>query len=108
MQAELDFDKPAATPFEPAKAARTYDPETSHRAAARAGSVAAHHHALILQHLRTVPDATYHEIGEAIGVAAHAVGKRMSELERARRIEQTGTTRTSPSGREARVWRIRQ
>jgi len=93
--------------FDPAKAARTADPETSHAAAHAAAGVAAHHQALIMRHLRTVTDATYHEIGEAIGVDAHRVGKRMSELKRAGRIEETGTTRETPSGRQGTVWRVR-
>jgi predicted ArsR family transcriptional regulator len=63
--------------------------------------------------------ATVHEIAALCRLDAHAVGKRMAELERAklarvmRKRADDGmpgdeVTRASPSGRQARVWELVQ
>lgn len=97
--------------FEAHTLARTENPETSHAAARTVRQFAADHHDRIVAVLRQHPAGlTVHEIAAFCSLDAHAIGKRMNELERADRaavvINLFGeVTRTSPSGRQARVWR---
>jgi len=112
----LDPDSHTLDLFDPRLLARSRDPDTSHAAAARVREFGDHHHALILKVLRDYPRGlTVHEIAAHCRLTAHAVGKRIAELARAEAIDpvlkpdRTGTlTRRSPSGRPARVWRIRR
>ncbi len=91
--------------------ARTGNPGTSHAAAASVRHFAAQHHAQILGVLRAHPGGlTVHEIAAYCGLPAHAIGKRMHELDEANRatvvVDLYGeVTRLAPSGRPARVWR---
>lgn len=101
-------------PMHPRRLARSTDPGTSKAAALRVAEFVESHHTIILDALRTRPAGlTVHEIAELCPLAAHAVGKRISELESLGLIApavSTGTnaqlTRRSPSGRPARVWRL--
>ena len=101
----------ATTIDEPRKLARRTDPAASHAAAARVGEFAKKHRELILQVLTLHPAGmTVHEIASLCRLDAHAVGKRMAELEREGEVEVAcdlmgEVTRPSPSGRPARVWR---
>lgn len=101
--------------FDPRYLARNSDPETSKAAARRVREFAAGHHALILEVLGQHPDGlTVHEVAAFCKLTAHEVGKRISELDRAEKIDPvlkadgTGTlTRPSPTGRHARVWTLK-
>lgn len=100
-----------ATITDPRTLARRTDPGTSHAAAARVSEFAKKHRELILQVLTMHPAGmTVHEIASLCRLDAHAVGKRMAELEREGEVEVARDlmgemTRPSPSGRLARVWR---
>lgn len=100
-----------ATITDPRTLARRTDPATSHHAAARVSEFAKRHRELILQVLTMHPAGmTVHEIASMCRLDAHAVGKRVSELERDGEIEVARDlmgelTRPTPSGRLARVWR---
>lgn len=89
--------------------ARSTDPVTSHDAAARVCEFAANHQGTIIGVLRTLGHLTVYEVAEHCGLTAHAIGKRMNELERAgaircARLDGALLTRSTPSGRQARVW----
>ncbi len=85
--------------------ARNTDPATSHTAASMAGGLVSYHHELIVDALNKEPmgcDLIAWTIG---GISGHQVGKRMNELLKAGRVELTGQTVTSFSGRPQREWR---
>lgn len=93
--------------------ARRDNPTTSHQAAERVRDFAAEHHETIRRvlKLRGTNGLTVHEIAAFCALDAHAIGKRMAELEAAGEVETrvvpgTGAvqTRKTPSGRAARVW----
>ena len=88
--------------------ARATDPATSHAAAASmCGLPLAEQHGRILFALQFGGPGTVYDLAfRCIGMPAHAIGKRLSELEAAGRIEPTGETREGPSGRACRVWRV--
>lgn len=102
--------------YSPARLARRTDPATSHAAAARVAEFDANHHDLILAALKKHrAGLTVHEIASLCRLDAHQVGKRMKELETDHEVEQALTrgpngyspmTRTGPSGRAARVWKV--
>ena len=85
--------------------ARNTDPATSHTAASMAKRLIKHHHEQIVETL-----SIYGPLGcDAIAnvklfASGHQVGKRMNELEKAGRVELTGRTVTSFSGRPQREW----
>lgn len=90
--------------------ARSTDPETSKIAARRVGEFNADHKERILEALTKYEGLNIHEIARMTGIDAHAVGKRMSELEALGDVEVAtdpdgkDLTRPGPSGRPARVW----
>ena len=96
--------------------ARRTNPTTSKLAAQRVPEVAASHHPQILAALKRAGrrGMTVYEIAALCRIGAHAVGKRMSELDQLGHAEVlTGedgqaATRTTPSGRSARVWVMKQ
>lgn len=102
----------------PRHLARRSDPATSHAAAKTVPAFAGDHHTMILRVLRKLGrrGGTVHEVAALCRLDAHAVGKRMAELERAKLVEcllvpdgdapdgTTVATRTGPNGRQARVW----
>ena len=96
--------------LDPRYLARIADPGTSHDAAARVREFNAKHAAQILQVLTLHPSGlTVYEIASLCCIDAHAVGKRMKELETAGQVEVvedlTGEVkRPTPSGRSARDW----
>jgi len=100
-----------ATP-EPRKLARRGAPTTSKAAAASVPHFATAHHAAIVRAMQEhgANGLTAHEIAARCRLEAHAVGKRMHELEKGRIVavsrneDGNDKTRPSPSGRQARVW----
>jgi DNA-binding MarR family transcriptional regulator len=107
------LDRPVVVPAR--KLARRTNPATSQDAAGRVAEFASDHHAIILATLRKHGGSTVNEVATYCKLDAHAVGKRMNELERAglaRCVMDAGKgghcgqplTRMTPSGRQARVW----
>lgn len=99
------------TQREPHTLARRRGPATSKAAAGRVREFAQAHRDQILQALRDHPEGlTVHEIASFTRMDAHAVGKRMNELQAdamvyvAIDVFGQEVTRKSPSGRAARVW----
>lgn len=84
--------------------ARRRDPATSHQAAARVQEFSGAQHVLILSALHR--PGTVYDIAKRTGIPAHAVGKRMHELEKGGKVAWTGATAKSPSGRDCRVWAV--
>jgi len=86
--------------------ARTTDPITSHLAAEEVEQFASKHHARILTALDR-GDGTVFEIATRTGISAHAVGKRMAELQNNNLVTVVdGLFGVSPSGRKCRVWKL--
>ena len=86
--------------------ARNTDPLTSHTAASMAKKLIKHHHELIVEVLSIYGPLGCDSIAnETLFVSGHQVGKRMNELLKAGRVELTGRTVTSFSGRPQREWR---
>jgi predicted ArsR family transcriptional regulator len=88
---------------------RKTDPQTSRAAAARVHEFSGSHKKRIVAALDELGDGTVYEIAALTGIDAHAVGKRIKELEEAKVIEcpvidGEELTRKTPSGRNARVW----
>ncbi len=86
--------------FDPRKAARTEDVDTSHSAARSMSSAAGQQHAAILQVMRdnsAFPLAP-EQVEDALGFP---VWRRFSELERAGRIYRTAQQHKNRSGRKA-------
>jgi predicted ArsR family transcriptional regulator len=95
---------------------RRKDPETSKQAAERVPEFSTDHCTAILEALKQ-GDMTAYEIEAATGIMAHAIGKRLPELEKMRKIRVvvvsghdsvmvSPLTRKTPSGRSARVWSL--
>jgi DNA-binding HxlR family transcriptional regulator len=87
--------------FEWHKAVRRSDPETSRDAAREARELAARHHALIIQVLKsTGRSMAAEEIADDSGVLDKVlVGRRLCELERANLIRKTTERHKNRSGR---------
>lgn len=88
-------------------AARRADVDTSHDAAQRAKVTAGTMRAKCLDALRASGDRglTDFELADVVGAQQTSAGKRRLELERQGLVEYAGTTRPTPSGANARVWR---
>lgn len=98
--------------------ARRDNPATSKAAAAALPCFATDHHGVIFATMREhgAGGLTVHEVAVYCRLDAHAIGKRMGELEKAGIVETrviadgdapdgyTVQTRKTPSGRAARVW----
>ena len=101
---------------EPHTLARRGAPTTSKLAALAVPQFATQHHAAIVQVLKDhgARGLTVHEIAAFCRLDAHAIGKRMNELEAGKIVEVLrvrdrsqilcDVTRKTPSGRSARVW----
>ena len=86
--------------------ARNTDPSTSHTAASMAKKLIKHHRELIVDVLVLYGPKGCDGIAWVVGgMSGHQVGKRMNELLKAGRVELTGRTVTSFSGRPQREWR---
>lgn len=91
--------------FEARRLSRASDPFTSHEAAERVREFAAGHCAMILQSLIDHGPMICDEIARHTGLLSHQINKRVTDLERQGLASTTGETRSSDSGRQARVWR---
>lgn len=85
--------------------ARASDPITSHLAASQAKELAAVQHRIIVEVLSLSGPLGKDGIAARTHLTGHAVGKRMSELERFGMAVTTGRTVPSTSGRAEREWR---
>lgn len=90
--------------------ARKSDPETSHVAAARAGTLASKHHRLIVAYLKSIwPNgAICDEIADGLGgdLTSHQISRRMKELAVANEVYNVpGDNRQTKADRPSRVWR---
>lgn len=107
MENQLGFD------FEPHKARRNTDPETSHLAAKQAVSVSKDHQRKILMALRKLRMAGASELALPSKLHPVQVTRRMSELERAGyvrvvTIDGVVQTKLSWTNRQERLWEITQ
>lgn len=82
--------------------ARRTDPPTSHAAAYSVDPTS--QQGAILRTLAYLIEANRWEISRACGLSEYQAGRRLSELERDRRIVWTGRTRPGATGRQQRVW----
>jgi len=86
---------------------RTSDPDTSHRAAARAPSLRSRdRHAALVAHAWHPEGLTDFELGDLIGRQQTSAGKRRGELRDLGLVLDSGARRASPSGSSAIVWVI--
>lgn len=116
---------PQIDPFQapdPRTLARRRNPETSKAAAASAVEFVPDHHAVIVDVMRKhgKNGLTVHEIATFCRLDAHAIGKRVGELERSGIVETrtvpdgdspdgyTVQCRRTPGGRAARVWFLKE
>lgn len=84
---------------------RAGDPSTSIRAAESVREVAAKQAAAILAELVVIGEPmAVEQIADRLGMEAHRVGKRMSDLERSGVIQRTKLTHLNRSGRLAFKW----
>jgi hypothetical protein len=89
--------------------ARTYDPITSHIAAAGTKNFAPEHRQRILDALKTMPnnEGTFAEIARAAGLTESQVWKRLSELERKDLIIHNSRVKYEPGSRYPRaIWKL--
>lgn len=93
-------------PFDAARLARATDPATSKAAAADCRSLRGRQHAVILEVLATVADATCDEVADRCDLNRHQVGRRMHELLAGGLVRTTGNTRPTPSGRMAQCYEV--
>lgn len=83
---------------------RTTDPVTSKIAGTAAREFKGEHERRILEALAAGP-GTKDEIAHRCGLTEQQVARRMHGLAAGGRVEPTGTTRPSASGRPERVWK---
>jgi predicted ArsR family transcriptional regulator len=86
--------------------ARSLDPATSHAAADQAQDLARQHFELIVGCLQRFGARGKDGIAELTGLDGNQVARRMKELEKDGRVELTGRTTKSKSGRSEREWRF--
>lgn len=84
---------------------RRTDPDTSKAAGERAREFLGEHERLILEALAAGP-GTKDEIAARCGLSEQMVIRRMARLRRIGSVVSTGTTRRTPSGHRAEVWRL--
>lgn len=86
--------------------ARSRDPWTSHHAAVRAARMASSQQRAILAVLRAAEGVELppEDIGDALGLPAYAVRKRLPELQRQGLALPTGRIVPSRGGRMQRLW----
>ena len=105
-QTELQFDEPVAThPVSAASEPPSVDCETSRAAAASISSVAGNLRARVLAFIIEQDGATDAEIAAHFGLPDNTLRPRRWELVNAGLIYKTTETRTTPSGRQASVYR---
>lgn len=98
-----------AIDFDAKTLARASDPQTSPTAAARVREFAGKHASAIFCWLADHPaGGTKDEIARGTGIDPIAVARRMKELQRTAGVYDSGETRSTPTGRQATVWRVRR
>jgi predicted ArsR family transcriptional regulator len=88
------------------KRARSLDPVTSHAAADQSIDLARQHFEKIVECLRRFGPRGKDGIAELTGLDGNQVARRMKELEKDGRVELTGRTIKSNSGRAEREWQF--
>ena len=86
--------------------ARGLDPSTSHAAADQSIDLAKQHFEKIVECLRRFGPMGKDGIAELVGLDGNQVARRMKELEKDGRVELTGRTIKSNSGRSEREWQF--
>lgn len=84
---------------------RRSDPDTSKAAGVAAREFLGDHERRILEALAVGP-GTKDEIAGRCGLSEQMVIRRMARLRRVGSVVSTGTTRRTPSGHRAEVWRL--
>lgn len=87
--------------------ARTTDPDTSHLAAERAKESAPAQRKRIVEALRTHGPQTADGLDELICWRPTTAGRRLGELRTAEVVEMTAYKAMTRSGRQARIWKLR-
>ena len=83
------------------------DPATSHEAAQQAQGLAERHKGIIVAVLGNMGvGLTSREICNCCILDYHQVARRISDLKRDGKVQDSGQTRPSPGGRRATVWRL--
>ena len=86
--------------------ARGLDPSTSHAAADQSQDLAKQHFEKIVECLRCHGPRGKDGIAELTGLDGNQVARRMKELKKDGRVELTGRTTKSNSGRSEREWQF--
>jgi len=86
--------------------ARGLDPFTSHAAADQSIDLAKQHFEKIVDCLQRFGPMGKDGIAELVGLDGNQVARRMKELEKGGRVELTGRTTKSNSGRAEREWQF--
>ena len=98
IQTELPFDVTHARPT---------DPDTSHEAAQQAEGPARRHKRIIVGVLRVWGPLASYEIADRCAALDYwQVTRRISDLRRDGKVEDSGARRLTPNGRPAGVWRL--
>lgn len=87
--------------------AHTDDIDTSHAAAAAAGSLASRHRALVYQALRSGGPQSSEQIAAVVGLDTLQVMKRISDLRNDGTVVDSGERRQTRTGRWSAVWKLR-
>lgn len=83
-------------------------PETSKEAHARVTpEMLSAHHSKIIKALERLGTATYEEMANYTGMDRHAIGRRLSELERMEIVYKPGEKRLTKSGRNAYLYTLK-
>lgn len=86
--------------------AHANDPDTSHEAASAAWALATRHKTIIATLLLFHGPLTSQEIADMCNLDYHQVARRISDLKRDGRVQDSGERRASPGGRRAAVWKL--
>lgn len=92
-------------PFEQTHTHRD-DPETSFAAAASAESSVAKHHRIILTSLNAFGPMTGEELSDFSTLDRYQIMRRMKELVKAGKVEDSALRRPGKTGRQQVVWRL--
>jgi predicted ArsR family transcriptional regulator len=90
--------------YQPRAHARREDPRTSRAAADSMKEGAGALCTRLLEAFRTYGAMTRSEVARRVGLSDYQVSKRLSDLQHANLLQDTGTTRPGPTGRQQTVW----
>ena len=86
---------------------KTKLPSTSHAAnVAMTYEMRKQHHGKIIAALKSLGSGTYEELADFSGLESHAVGRRLSELEREQIVWKPGTQKKTKSNRSAYIYQL--